>query len=586
MKKILLVALLATFFFSGQSQTLDFENEFVFKSLKKDSYLGNVEYNADDKTTSLYYVEKDMFKSTFTTYVFDENLNFVKEESESFNIIDQIGAAFETSMDIIRGKYSWFNYRGESYTKEWVTIAQLIGGKIGVAKQKVTFNYNWDLGVYIPKLEKTERTKIKGENEERIYLYDHVVNTESGEAYLLVGLKAEKGTKDKYQHARKFQIVKITNELEAVFMEEISFDYNMAISFKSIQYKAGYAPNDELEVDDIFNGKLYMVFSPIKTPLGKKFNSPTGGENTMVVVDENGKIETKIDYTTETTGWVIEAMVASSTGDLFFYGPAKDEVYVNKVMPTNSPLTSRSEVKDIKWKNFQVMKITNNNLVWIKSTELDEFEEKAVAPPSQKQMPIYKGKKFVKTVVYVTPSGELIIGGQNYTMKNIPDPNSNVEGAKIKVIDQYKDLVMFHFDNKGSLKATYGVRRDKMNKYSKSMVTPQDVYMGPDGQSVYWVYGEIKGMRKGFEMGGIFEVAGVGTISKRKLLYYPAVAQIDLRAGTVNDFISLGADSEGKQKYYTNPSFPQLLAPNGSSLTFVGEDKKGSLIWLGRMNLK
>jgi hypothetical protein len=75
------------------------------------------------------------------------------------------------------------------------------------------------------------------------------------------------------------------------------------------------------------------------------------------------------------------------------------------------------------------------------------------------------------------------------------------------------------------------------------------------------------------------------TISKSKLLFYPAVSKIDLESGTLTDFIPLGADSEGKQKYFTNPLFPQLLSPDGSKLTFFGEDKKGSLVWLAQMNL-
>ena len=347
---------------------------------------------------------------------------------------------------------------------------------------------------------------------------------------MLVGNKATKGTKkDKYQHARKFQIIKVNKDLEPEYLEEIVFDYNMAISFSSMKYDQGYEPNEELDVRDIHNGKWYLVFSPIKTMLGKKFANPNAGENTLLVMDDHGKIDVKIDYTTETTGWVVRDMIVAGNGNLFFYGPAKDDSYINKLMPTNSPLTGRDEIADIKWKNFQVMKISNNEFKWIHSTDLKEFKANVVTPPSQKKSPDYSGKKFETSLSYVTNNGELIIAGQNYTTKKIDDPNSTLEGAKIKVIDAYKDLIMFHFDDQGILKAQYGIRRDKMNSMSKASLTPQYVYLSNDSENLYWVYGEIKGMRPGLELkGGALEHAGVSTLSKKKLLFYPTVSKIDL----------------------------------------------------------
>ncbi|MFT7590609.1 MAG: DNA-binding beta-propeller fold protein YncE [bacterium] len=170
-------------------------------------------------------------------------------------------------------------------------------------------------------------------------------------------------------------------------------------------------------------------------------------------------------------------------------------------------------------------------------------------------------------------------------MKNVPDP---VDATKtIKVKDAYKDLVMFHFDNQGQLKAQYGIKRDKNNKWSKSILTPQDVALSGDGKSLYWTYGELKGMRQGVEIGGgLLELTGGSTLSKSKLLYYPAVARIDLEAGTIGDFVPLGADENGKQIYYTNPEFPSLMSPDRTNLTFIGESKNGKTIWLGRMNLE
>lgn len=565
---------------SAHGQKLEIENIQALQSLKKDSYLGNVEYNETDKTTILHYVERDVLNTNFVSYYFDENLNFIKEEQKSYNIID----ATKDMINEIKSAFSWFDYRGESYTREYIDIMPGLGGKIVASRQVVTFNFNWTFGTYLPSYAKPIKIEIKGETEEKIYLYDHIVNTKLGETYMLVGTKAPSGTKkDKYRHAREFQIIKVNKDLEPEYLEKITFEHNMAISFSTMKYNEGYVPNEQLDVADIHNGKWYLIFSPIKTMLGKKFNNPNAGENTLVVMNDKGKINMKIDYTAETTGWVVRDIILTNNGDLFFYGPAKEDAYINKLMPTNSPLTGKDEIADIKWKNFQVMKISNNEFKWIHSTDLKEFKANVVTPPSQKRSPDYSGKNFETTLTFVTNLGELIIAGQNFTTKNIDDPNSTIEGAKIKVIDAYKDLIMFHFDDQGILKAQYGIRRDKMNKWSKASLTPQYVYLSNDSKRLYWVYGEIKGMRQGFQMGGALEAAGVGTLSKKKLLFYPTVSEINLGQGTLSDFVPLGADKEGKQKYFTDPNFPQLLSPDGKHMTFIGEDKKGVVVWLARM---
>jgi hypothetical protein len=63
-------------------------------------------------------------------------------------------------------------------------------------------------------------------------------------------------------------------------------------------------------------------------------------------------------------------------------------------------------------------------------------------------------------------------------------------------------------------------------------------------------------------------------------------AKINLKDAKVNDFVPLGADENGKQVYYTNPEFPQLLSDDYTNLTFIGENKSGKIVWLGRMELE
>ena len=184
------------------SQKIVLENEYKFESLSKDSYLGNVSFNEEDKTTVLEYVERDMLKTTFKRYYFDENLKFLKEDIETFNNLNDL---LEELKNDIQGTFSWFNYKGESYTTESIKISQGMGGKVVASKQTITHNFSWFLGLYTRKYSKAEVVKIKSETDNKIYLYDYFVNEGSGDAYMLVGVKAAKGSKDKYLHTRNFQ---------------------------------------------------------------------------------------------------------------------------------------------------------------------------------------------------------------------------------------------------------------------------------------------------------------------------------------------------------------------------------------------
>lgn len=570
------------------------EETFQFENLNK-SYLGEVTINPDDQTTSLHYVQRKSSGAVFYSYHFDENLKFLEEtkmeeiyEKEKYSLkeaLQEIAEEFKTSL---KTSFQWFTdtYKGETYSEDRIHINAGMGGKIVAQKNRYTYVYGWDAGCYYPKIEMIDKLEIKGERAERIYLYDWVQNNETGDAYLIVGLKADKKSKVKYQQARKFQVIKITSDFEVEYQEYINFSSNMAISFARVLTNETPEETYDLDPDiplseDISQGPLALVFSPIKSLLAKKQQSDYPERQTLVLLDENGKVDSRINFRAKISGWVIEDFILSADGrDFYLYGPAKEGDYVNQVMPVNSPLSGKTEIKEIKWKSFQLMKISNKELAWVKATDLKEFKDKAMTPPSQKQKPTYIGKKFEKTMTYVTPEGEVFIGGQKYTYKK----QLTDRGSFQRVGVNYKDLVLFHFDARGNLKAQYGVRRDKMNSHSKAILTPQDLVLTEDGQSLVWIYGEIKGFRGGFEVATL-DNGSVRTISKNKLLYYPAVSTINLDNGEVGDFKMLGQDAKGKQLYYAHPDFSHVLSPQGDYITFVGEDKKGTLVWLSKIRL-
>ncbi|MEM9889060.1 MAG: hypothetical protein AAF849_24475 [Bacteroidota bacterium] len=241
----------------------------------------------------------------------------------------------------------------------------------------------------------------------------------------------------------------------------------------------------------------------------------------------------------------------------------------------NSPITYMSVKRNIKWDGFQLAKVNNGRVEWIESTDLKKFGEKAVKPPSQKQKPVYLGRFFEKIMTYVTPTGEIFIGGQEYRKILSRERTTTSEG-----LINYEDLLLFYFDVEGKLKAQYGACRDEMNRESKSMLTPQELILSPDGNAIYWIYGEIGGFKKN----GIFS-DDWSKFSEAKLLYYPAVAKIDLGRGQMGDFTIIGQNDTGEQVYFSHPDFSHVLSEDGKQLLFLGENKSGNQIWLGQMNL-
>lgn len=595
---LLLLALLLTetlLISNIKAQKIDKENIYPIESLRKNTNLRNLEYDPETGTTTLTYLENNTFNLFFRQYEFDQDLNFVEESEEEFSFGKKFLWENDIKLEELRDRHSWFDFRGDDFKKDFIDISHTGDYKLKVRKGTLNYKYSWLLGGYRTTVEKGSTVKLGGENDERIYPYEKAINTETGDLYVLIGvmppIKERKGRA--FEHCQKFQIVKISPDLKVEYLEKISFDYNMGISFTQV-----ITPNNEPtemvgDMHDIANGQWLIMFSPINTLYGKKFvNKENPGAHKVIQVNSDGTIYSQIGINAPSSGWVIEGAVAANDGkSIYIYGPAKDDTYVNKLKPINSPLTIRENIRDIKYKNFQIMKITDGKEEYLSSTELSEFKEKSVIPPSQKQTPEYIGKNLEKSLLYVTPDGQLLIVGQKYTTKRIDDPadtDSSDGQAKIKVKDKFKDLLMFHFDAKGILKSTYGIRRDFNNQLAKSNPTPQNIYLNQEGTKIYWVYNEIKGNRRGITLntdilGGLGQISTVAR--KAKLLTFPAVSVVDLQKGSMSDFAYLGTNEKGNSEFFTFPGVPPQVSSDGKYLSFVGEDKSGKRLWLARMVL-
>jgi hypothetical protein len=223
----------------------------------------------------------------------------------------------------------------------------------------------------------------------------------------------------------------------------------------------------------------------------------------------------------------------------------------------------------MKYKAVQLMRVTNGKMVYLTETNLEEFKAKQVFPPSQKKTPDYTGREFGVNSYSFASNGDLIIVGQNYDRDN-----------KTGMIKKYEDILGFHFDTNGKLKAQYGldtkekgvlVDYNYLNSGGYTTVTittkifgcPQTMIEGSDGD-VYWILREVKDIAKG------------------KLLTYPRIGKIKMKDNSLTDLNTFGK-GEG---YYLDPKYPFLETDKSETLVFFGADKAGKELWFARVKLK
>ena len=222
-----------------------------------------------------------------------------------------------------------------------------------------------------------------------------------------------------------------------------------------------------------------------------------------------------------------------------------------------------ADTEGMKWKLFQLAKITGSKLEYLTTTDLDEFEAKLKTPPSQKKTPSYRGKRFHFTTAAVYKDGSIVICGQNFQKEK----RQNV------TFKSYRDVVTFYFDSQGKLKAQYGVRREENNKYARMAPTVQII---SEGQStIYWTVMEMDGVRTEKE----------GKYKAVKALIYPNVARIEPGTGDISDFVAFGT-VDGKPQYYLHNGNPILPIPGDNSIVFLGADKPGKTLWFGKVVLE
>jgi hypothetical protein len=556
MKKSILacIALLLALFFQAQSQKLALEKTYQITGSAKRGYLDEVTYEGATQTTKLSFVTRETIslngsksKVKYEDYFFDKDFNFVK-------------------MDAKVDDYHNRKYRGDQYEVEGVSVQNNLIGTFVLRKKLITFTWDWFFGGYKRKVKLLEKLKPKDDSGNKYTLIKKFENDETGEVIAMVRAKG------KGANGNEYIFLKIDKNLIFETTDKIAFDAPQAIAGAYIipSIDANQDDDSGLEEDDeddsaeesddqgdLSTSDAGFIFAA--SVAGKKGNSDSH-DYIFLRVNAVGKILERTAVKTKASVWNINQMVTTGKST-YIMGPANDGKYYDQaiVVPAFGPST---DLESMKWKLFQLCKITDGKADFVTTTDLDEFETKLKAPPSQKKSPSYRGKRFHFTAADVYNDGSILISGQNYEW-------SKRNKVRYK---SYRDVVMFHFDNAGILKSQYGVRREENNKYAKLAPAGQRINNGK--ATIYWTVMEMDGIRAERE----------GKVKIIKALIYPSVARIDPATGNISDFVQFGL-VDGKPHFYLHNNFPLLPMSDENSILYLGVDKPGKNLWFGKVIL-
>ena len=530
------------------SQQLELEKTYKISRASKRGELSGLDYDPTAKTYTLTYFtgqKKNTFK--YEQYVFDVDFNFIKD------------GEFEEDAEKMKKKFKWFRYKGEKYVTEGNTMENNFMGTLVLKKKRITNTYKWLLGGYVSSTEVLEKVKPKTEDGNTYTALTSSEDDINGDLYILASVKPKMSTKGN-EDVGAIRLLKFNKDLDLVKTLDFNFPFVQSLVF-------GRA----IEIPDFDNpqntgvGGIMFIFAP-SNALGKKKADPNNNNYTYVSVDSDCKITEKFNFESPASYWRVDEVLTFENGDRYFYGPAaagKDKYYNEGVKPGFGNQTG-----EVKYRAVQLMKASNGKLSYITETTLDEFKAKQQFPPNQRKTPDYNGREFAVRAYTFGTNGDLYVLGQNY--------DKTKEGQ----IKKFEDVLGFHFDTNGKLKAQYGLDTKEdgiaiqtstqyhltykvVTQLTTTYACPQQLIEGSDG-NMYWILQEISGMRDG------------------KLLTYPRIGRVVPEKATMTDLVTFGK-GDG---YYLNPNYPTLETDKGETVVFFGADKAGKELWFARVKLK
>jgi hypothetical protein len=240
----------------------------------------------------------------------------------------------------------------------------------------------------------------------------------------------------------------------------------------------------------------------------------------------DGTIKDRVEFKSLSSKWAVSGMSLQTNGDMYIYGPAVDnkESYYDKLLAKTN------------YDQFLIMKVAGGKKAFYSSTSKDDFEKMLKKSPVQKKADAYECKPFIEDAVIELANGEILLKGQ----VNWNDGNAN----------KYFDLLLFHFDKDGRLRAQYASNKESNDGVATNAASPMYLTPSADGKSVGWLIMELHDMT-----------------TEGKPLRRARIGKINTASATLT-----GMDDYGAEDTYADNFYPFLASAN-NTLHLISTDK-------------
>jgi hypothetical protein len=484
-------------------------------------------------------VDKKSDAVLFEKYAFDKNAKFIGV-SETKEMKENKEDITRTSLNVYVGGNSSFD---------------VLSMKLKLNKTVRLKSWNHEKQVYVTKKVISDET-IKPKNDNgKVYIgYASYSTSDDTKNDIFTLAKVE--SKDK-NLADKFLILLINDNLE---LKEKPLDLNGSYSLVYCQQM----PNEN----------IVTVFAPNK-------GAANVSKYMYYEFDIKGNIINKAEFNSPTSALLITAAYEKN-GNVYFFGSStksKDpfsEAF-HEYAPIYNPGSGGSSYLDLKWKKssqeemdfFHLLKFSGSQLALATTTPVTDFKSKFKTAPGDKGATVYKGKKFYIESFFVTDSEDYLIAGQITGSVNMGMGNPT---------DSYEDILCFHFDKSGNLKAQYGIGKMNNDKKSEIFDMKQNFYISSDGKNLYWELLEIKGILGYESFMQAYNGSGYRIFYPQ---YFPRIVKIDLTNSTLGPVKVLGGG-----KYFLKRDFPSQYDKNENSITYSALDEDSEKLCIGKIILQ
>jgi hypothetical protein len=540
-RNIFIAAIVGMFFipYFSKAQTIK-ENVEPLSAKAKKGYMYDARKDENGITNVIYKMkgERKSDAISFEKYSFDKDLKF-------------LGASEVRELEEDRAdKEKTILYANVGGTNSFNVLSM----KIKMNRRVVLQTWNHERQLFINKKVLSNET-VKARNDEgKVYLgfasYDSSDPEKDSEVFNIVKIETkEKGMAD------RFYILMFNFQME---QKEIPVELNGDFTLVYCQ---------QIKGDDVV-----MVFAPNK-------GAADISNYVYFRYDIKGNLKNKVEFKSPSSALFITGAYEFED-NIYFFGTASktkdafEQVY-HEYAPIYNPGSGAEDgnnIKDIIWRKhlkdgadiFYFLKFSENQFALTSTTPVKDFKTKFKTAPGDKGASVYKGKKFFIESFSVTPDEDYLIAGQltgSVTM--------GINGKQ----ESYEDIVCFHFNKAGVLKAQYGIGKMNNDKKCEIFNMRQTFYMAPDGKSLYWEIMEVKGI-KGFES---FVEAYLDVPSYYEL-FFPRIVKIDLNTSSLGAIKTLG---EGK--YFLKRNFTKIFDQNEKTITYIGHDADWKKLWISKM---